>query len=303
MAMRLDAETLLASVGQDLSELGRECLARGRIRDLDVEDGGAGAVIDDPDGGLFEVWVGVVNGVLTGECDCVDEVPDDVCEHAVAVALKALESEFTFSSISACVQDVDPEEQRFADIAAELAPGASIGLVARHAVADRHFAALLLARAGRLAAPGQVEIGTARRVIVAAAEVLNTRQWQLNDLVEAGETMVTELRLLAVRPPTDESLVVVEEAIAVWATLSGYLSDAWEIYETEPQEIGAALVEVHLGLCQVHDPEPFELAARLARLVGNADVELFLDVPDEYADVLGAEGVAEFEALLGTASR
>ncbi|WP_215541551.1 hypothetical protein [Amycolatopsis sp. CA-230715] len=107
--MRLDAEMLLASVGQDLSESGRKCLARTEIRDLEVEDGGASAVLDDPDSELFGVWVGVVNGVLTAECDCADEALDDVCEHAVAVALKALESGFTFSSIPAYAEDDDPE--------------------------------------------------------------------------------------------------------------------------------------------------------------------------------------------------
>jgi hypothetical protein len=85
--------------------------------------------------------------------------------------------------------------------------------------------------------------------------------------------------------------------------LSGYLNEAWEIFETEPREVGSALAELHLRLCQAHDPEPLELAARLAKLVGDADQEIYLDVPEEYADVLGAEGLAEFEALLGGASR
>ena len=48
---------------------------------------------------------------------------------------------------------------------------------------------------------------------------------------------------------------------------------------------------------------PLELAARLAKLVGDADGETFLDMPEGYADVLGVEGLAEFEALLGGASR
>jgi hypothetical protein len=95
---------------------------------------------------------------------------------------------------------VDPEERRFAEIAAELAARVLIGLVARRAVAGQHFAALLLVCAG----------------------------------------LVTELELLAVRPLIDELLVVVEEAITAWATLSGYLNDAWEIFETEPQEVGFA---------------------------------------------------------------
>lgn len=77
------------------------------------------------------------------------------------------------------------------------------------------------------------------------------------------------------RPPTDEVLVVIEEAIAVWATLSGYLHDAWEIYETEPEEIGSALAELHLRICQVYCPDPLELATRLAALVKDADGDTF----------------------------
>ncbi len=297
VAVRLDIEMLFASVGQGLSELGREYFARGQVRDLEGENGGASAVIADPDRGLLGVWVGVVDGVLTGECDCVDGVPGRLCGHAVAVALAALEEEFTFSSISSRVQDVDPEEQRFAEMAAGLTPRALIGLVARQAVADQHFAASLLACAGQLPPPGPVEIGAVRQMIAAAADVPNGRRWDLYDIVKAGRTMVTELELLAVRPPTDESLVVVEEAIGVWAELSGYLNEAWETYETEPGEVGSALAELHLRLCEEHDPEPLELAARLAKLVGNADMETFLDVPEGYADVLGPHGVTEFEAL------
>lgn len=51
------------------------------------------------------------------------------------------------------------------------------------------------------------------------------------------------------------------------------VNDAWEIFETEPRELGSALADVHLRLCQVHDPVPLELAARLAKLVGDADGE------------------------------
>jgi hypothetical protein len=247
----------LASVGPDLSEWARKCLARGRIRDLDAEDGGVSAVVTDPDCGLLRVWVGVIDGVLTGECDCVDGVPGRLCGHAVAVALKALEMEFTFSSISSRGRGVDPDERRFAEIAAALAPRVLIGLVARRAAADQYFAALLLACAGRLSPPGPKEISAARRVIAAAADIPSQRRrWDLHDIVNAGRRVVTELRLLAVRPPTDELLAVVEEAITVWATLSGYLNDAWEIFETEPREVGSALAELHLRLYQVHEPVP-----------------------------------------------
>lgn len=303
VAVRLDADALLASVGQNLSDLGQEQLRQGGVGDLEAEDGGASAVLTDPDRGPLEVWVGVVNGALTGECDCAEGISDGLCQHAVAVALAALGQGLTFSSIPSRARGVDPEEQRFAEIAAGLAPRKLIGLVARHAVADRYFAALLLACADRLPSPGPAEIHAARQVVAAAADVPNGRRWDLHDIVKAGTAMVAELQLLAVRPPTDESLAVVEEAIAVWATLASYLNDAWEIYETEPEEIGSALAELHLRLCQLHRPDPLTLAARLATLVGNSEGDTFLDVPEGYAEVLGAQGVAEFEALLAQPDR
>jgi hypothetical protein len=221
-----------------------------------------------------------------------------LCGHAVAVALTALEKGFTFSSISARAHGVDPEQRQFAEIAEGVPPRVLIDLVARQAAADRYFAALLLACAGRLAPAGPEELDAARQVIAAAGEVPNPRRWDLHDIVKAGRAMVAELQVLAVRPPTDEVLIVIEEAIGVWATLSGYLNDVWEIYETEPEEVGGALAELHLRLCQALAPEPFELAARLAKLVADAEVETFLQVPEQYADVLGEQALAEFESLL-----
>jgi hypothetical protein len=300
VAVRLDADALLASVGQDLSKLGREHLAEGRIHDLEADGGGAGAMVGDPDQGLLGVWVGVVDGGLTGECDCADGVGGRLCGHAVAVALAALGEGFAFASVAsqARARDEDPEEQRFAEVAAALPNGELIRLVARRAAADRYFAASLLAAAGRLQPPGPAEIEAARRAVAAAAAVLHGRRWDLHDVVKAGTSMLTELELLALRPPTVELLVVLEEAIAAWVTLSAYLSDAWETYETEPEEIGFALVELHHQVCAACRLDPPELAARLATLVGNADGDIFADMSDRYADILGAQGLAEFEALV-----
>jgi hypothetical protein len=299
VAVRLDAEALLVSVGQVLSDLGQEYLMNGQVHDLEAEGGGVGATVGDPDLGLMGVWVGVVDGGLAGECDCAAGVGGRLCGHAVAVALAALAEGFTFASVASLARGVDPEERRFAEVAAGMSRRELVRLVARQAAVDRYFAALLLAAAGRLPPPGPAEIQAARRAVEAAAAVPNgRRRWDLHDVVKAGTAMVAGLELLAVRPPTAELLVVVEEAVAVWATLSGYLSDAWQTYETEPEEIGSALAELHHQLCQACRPDPLELAARLATLVGNADGDIFLDAPDRYGDVLGPEGVAEFRTLM-----
>lgn len=111
VAVRLDAEALLASVGQDLSALGKKQLREGGIRDLEAEDGGASAVLTDPDRGHLAVWVGVVNAALTGECDCAEGVSEGLCRHAVAVALAALEQGLTFSSIPSRARGIDPDDE------------------------------------------------------------------------------------------------------------------------------------------------------------------------------------------------
>jgi uncharacterized Zn finger protein len=91
----------------------------------------------------FDVWVGVVNGALTGECDCDEDGP--LCSHAVAVVLAALEDNIPFTSVTE--QDEDDDEDRFAEIAATLSFDQLVDLVARQAVADPDFADELLTMA------------------------------------------------------------------------------------------------------------------------------------------------------------
>ena len=71
----------------------------------------------------------------------------------------------------------------------------------------------------------------------------------------------------AVRLDSETLLASVEQDVSELGR-ECLVNDAWEIFETEPRELGSALAEVHLRLCQVHDPVPLELAAWLAKLVG-----------------------------------
>jgi len=93
----------------------------------------------------FDVWVGVVNGALTGECDCEEVDGGPLCGHAVAVTLAALEDGIPFSSVTE--QDEDDDEDRFAEIATTLSFDQLVDLVARQAVADPDFADDLMAMA------------------------------------------------------------------------------------------------------------------------------------------------------------
>jgi uncharacterized Zn finger protein len=125
-------------VGPDLARIGREHLDQGRVFELAQEDSGVAAIVLDSARKEFDVWVGVVNGALTGECDCDEDDTAPLCGHAVAVTLAALEDGISFTSVTE--QDEDDDEDRFAEIASTLSFDHLVDLVARQAVADPDFA-------------------------------------------------------------------------------------------------------------------------------------------------------------------
>lgn len=81
-----------------------------RLRDADAvsdtvsADGGASGSVAT-DSGTYDVWVGVVNRLLTGECHCADAEVTTLCLHAVALALDAIASGLRWAP--APVRDAD----------------------------------------------------------------------------------------------------------------------------------------------------------------------------------------------------
>jgi uncharacterized Zn finger protein len=242
VAIHIDTDTLTALVGPELAAIGREHLEQGRISELDADDGGASAVVEDPEQGALDVWVGVVDGELTGECDCAGSggEPDAVCAHAVAVALGALEKGIAFSSISGR-ERVDAEQRWFAEVAGRLEHSELVGLVARQAAVDRRFAALLLSCAGELTEPGEPELAVGRDAIAAVAELAQEPDWDPHAALAAGQELLAELEVLAIRPATEQLSVLVGDAADTWDGVAEVLADMGEPYAGEAEEVADAL--------------------------------------------------------------
>ena len=278
---------LLSAVGAEIAVLGQELVAR--VGDVEGDRGGVTAVVADPGFGRADVWVGVVGGELVGECDCLAE---ELCAHAVALALAAPERGVALTSIP-FHRGSDPEQERFLSVAGGLGRRKLNRLVAEHASRDRHFAAKLLAAADRLHPPSVEEVEAARRMVEEAAGIPDgSDPWELHDLVKAGTDIAAELEVLAERPATVELLDVADDAVVAWTTLLGQLRGYWD--EAETDLISRRLADVHLKLCEACDLPPADLASRLEDLLERCEEDVFLDVPDAYEDLLEDEDVEVF---------
>lgn len=287
----MNADVVRQAVEPTVYEAAEELLSLGRLGEVTALNGGARGTIDVAGGPPLGVWVGVVSGTLTAECDC-GSAEDDPCAHAVAVILAAIRDGLDWAS------SATPPSGGFAtrsaseltELAAGLPPARLAALVGGYAATDERLATRLLTAAGRLRPLAERDAAALRRSIDDVAAEATDGQFELYDVVKAGEWIVAALEVLVERPPGLPALYTVEHAARVWDGLAGYLYDAWETYENEPEEIGGALRAVHVRMCEQLRPDPDELAERLREIIAAAEFTSCLDAPEEYADLFDPVG-------------
>jgi len=291
MAVRLDRGVLVDLVDPVVLTQADGLLAADRIGDLTGSGGGVTAVVQDQT--PTEVWVGVVAGQLSAECDCAGRILDGagLCAHAVALTLRALDADVAWSSAATppSAGSGDPRVVALVEAAASLPPRTLAWLVAGHAATDRRLETALLVAAGRLGPATPKELATLRRAVAAMAQDATAGEFDLHHVARACESIADELEVLAEREPSPQALDLVEYAAGVVDGLSGHLFDAWETYEGEPERIGARIRAVHLNLCRRLDADPDHLATRLAKVIGEVEFTSCLDSPEEYLPLLGRD--------------
>jgi hypothetical protein len=284
VAVRIDVEAFHDAIPAPVAEAATRLLDGAGVGELELVGGGVQAVVRDGTA-TFQPWVGIVEGVFTGDCDC-GTVADDLCAHAVAVALSAFDAGVAFSG-AATPPGATPEEPERAEYLRAvrlLSPRQLADLVVARALTDRLFATLLLGKAGMLDATDQSGLADFRAAIKDASNA-TTGRWEISDVESAGHRLAAEVEILCARPATVAMLDLVEEAILVWDELSGHLHDAYHVRRTDPAEISEPLVDAHRDLCERLDLDPDEIAERLTRLIDQCDYDT-VDA-GAYADLLG----------------
>ncbi|MFI0795082.1 hypothetical protein ACH4OY_20735 [Micromonospora rubida] len=290
MAVHIDIDALRGEAGAMACDAADKLLAAGQPAVIVSAGGGASCVIREAGQPSYEVWVGVMADGFTAQCDC--PAREELCAHAVALTVAAVEDDFNWSSAAAlAAPEVDPRVAELAEVARDVPAGRLALLVAEWAATDRVLENRLLAQAGQLVPLTAAEADEIGRTIDTIAHEATIGEWDLHDIEKAGRAIVEEVRALAERPATQEALPVVERAARAWDRIVPPLLDAWETYEEEPGEIGGALRAVHVNLCEQVQPDPDELAQRLADVIGAAEVGSCLDEPWDYLGVLGRDRV------------
>ncbi|MGW4030986.1 hypothetical protein ACWEFL_16990 [Streptomyces sp. NPDC004838] len=110
MAAVVNEPVVKASTTSDFFRAGERLRDADTVSDSVADDGGTSGSVTTNEG-KYDVWVGVVNHRLTGECRCTDARATTLCPHAVALALDAIASGFRWAPAPARDADtVDPQD-------------------------------------------------------------------------------------------------------------------------------------------------------------------------------------------------
>ena len=273
----------------------------GYFRDgrVEVEAGGENRLRAMVRGSVpYEVELWAEGGHPCWSCTCPYAEDGSFCKHAVAVALQ-----LDPSGIEALPDD--PPATVLASRAAEtgllaehvegLDRARLVELVLEAAEQDWRLRERLLAEAR--AARGQgPDLGMWRRRIEAAFspydELVTYREaagWArevdelidgLAELCDAGHPQAAALLAEHAHRCADEAIGYVDD------------SDGWLMVISE------RLAELHLRACGEGEPDPVELADRLASLELTSELDGFHRAAATYAEVLGPDGVAEYRRLV-----
>ncbi|WP_319463884.1 hypothetical protein [Micromonospora sp. RTP1Z1] len=201
MAVRFDIDAFRESIPTAVAEAAARLLSDGSVGEIEPAGGGVQAVVRGHDG-VFQPWIGIVDGLFTTDCDC-GTVGDDFCAHAVATALTAFHAGSAFSGAATPpgATPAEPEHAHYLEAVRRLSPRQLANLVVEHALGNRLFATQLLGEAGLLDPTDRTGLHDARAAIRDASNATTGSRWQISDVEAAGQQLAAEIEILCARPP------------------------------------------------------------------------------------------------------
>jgi uncharacterized Zn finger protein len=227
----------------------------------------------------YRVRLWVEDG-LAHSCDCPLGLDGEFCKHCVATGLAWLEDDFpghepggspTMDDVKAYLEDQEK--------------GYLVGIVMEQAMQDEGLRERLLLRASRM---GGLNLAAFHRAIDDAIIFDDDYYGPPWEYARGIQNVVGAIEELLEEGFAAEVVELSEYALAKTEGASGYDVDG------TIGNIIEELEEVHLKACKQAKPDPEALAKRLLDWELGSDHDMFFDALNNYAEVLGERGIAEF---------
>ncbi len=279
-----DDSLLIEFAGERYFGRGEKYFHEGRVRSLVEHEGTVAAKVAGTHEYRVRLWG--EDGELLHSCDCPLGMDGEFCKHCVAVGLAWLEGDAPDdpSTSATTMDDIKAYlESREKDVL--------VGLVVEQAMEDERLRERLLLRAARVGGPN---VGAFQKAVDAAVAMDDFPDYDSpREYTRRMESIVASISELLDEGYADEGVELAEYALAA---VEGAMR-----YDVDGSILGVLydLEGVHHEACRRAEPDVEALARRIFEWEVGGEYDTFFDAANNYADVLGEEGMAEYRRLAG----
>jgi uncharacterized Zn finger protein len=263
----------------------------GRVHSLATHNGALTAIVSGQ--ADYCVTLRSTEREIDYSCDCPIGFAGEFCKHLVAVGLASMDLDAEHKGKTSKKRKQSTSEDDLCAFLEGQEKNTLVAMLARAAMENRNLRERLLLEAARIN-PAGVDLAAYRRSIAHATRTngivdhhsAGDYARRIHQVIESIAALLSDGHAAAVIDLTEYALAKLEHAIGEMDDSDGYMSD-----------ILAELHDLHHCACVQAKPDPRVLARRLFDWEIKSDWEVFFGTAEIYADVFGAEGLAEYKRL------
>jgi uncharacterized Zn finger protein len=286
----------------DLLQLKRLCNSRsfargeayfneGRVRNLAEHDGVLTAVVSGQEDYCVKLqWDDIE---VEYSCNCPVGLDGAFCKHLVATGLAWINPDMKPARKTGGTKTRETTQDKIQDFLKLQDKSTLIQMLADESAENRSLRERLLLQAARLNSAG-VDLAAYRKAIASATRTNGFVDYyaapdyarRVQQVIDSIAALLDDGHPAAVIQLTEYMLAKLENAIGHMDDSDGYMGG-----------ILPELHDLHHRACLEAKPDPVTLARRLFEWEIKSDWEIFYGSASKYADVFGAEGLAEYRRL------
>ena len=263
----------------------------GRVHSLATYQGALTAIVSGQDD--YCVTLRATEREIDYSCDCPIGLEGEFCKHLVAVGLASLHPDPESNGKPGRKRKRAASKDDLRAYLERQDKDTLVTMLTREAMENRNLRDRLLLKAAQ-SNPAGFDIAAYRRSIANATRTNGFVDYRsaydytrrIHQVTESIAALLNDGHAPAVIELAEYALAQLESAISDMDDSDGYMSD-----------ILPELHDLHHRACLEARPEPRALARRLFEWEMKSDWDIFSGAADTYADVFGAEGLAEYPLI------